>query len=356
MIVKNESAIIDKCLAAATPHIDCYVICDTGSTDDTIDTIRTFFAAHNIPGVITQTTFHNFEQARNEALDAARDSDMEFDYLLLCDADMELVVERPQFREELVGQPYLVSQRNAIDDFRYQNLRLIPRERPARYRGVTHEYLDVTPAQGVSFDGIWFRDHAAGANRPNKFTRDIALLEQGLEAEPENERYVFYLANSYFDSGEPARAMTYYDKRMQMGGWSEELFYSSYRIGQCHGRLGRDGEMIARYLHTYQMFPHRAEPLHALAAYYQRQSHHQVAFLFADAGSRIPLPEGALFVETEVYTWRLTDIIAVALYWIGRHAEAAALTRELLAVVPEHSRARIEANLEFCDTALLEGK
>lgn len=284
--------------------------------------------------------------------DAARDSDLEFDYLLLCDADMELVVERPQFRKELTGQPYLVSQRSVADDFRYQNLRLIRRDRPARYRGVTHEYLDVTPAHPVSFDGIWFRDHAAGANRPNKFTRDIALLEQGLDAEPDNARYVFYLANSYFDSGDPATAMTYYDKRMQMGGWTEELFYSSYRIGQCHGQLGHDAEMVTRYLHTYQLFPHRAEPLHALAMHYLRQSQHQLAFMFADAGSLVPEPDGALFIETEVYSWRLTDIMAVSLYWMGRHTEAAGLTRHLLAIVPDHSRARIEANLTFCDSAL----
>ena len=65
MIVKNEAAIIDRCLAAAAPHIDCYVICDTGSTDDTVERIRRFFDARGIPGEIPTTTFRNFEQARN---------------------------------------------------------------------------------------------------------------------------------------------------------------------------------------------------------------------------------------------------------------------------------------------------
>lgn len=199
MIVRNESALIERCLTAAAAHIDCYVICDTGSTDDTVEKIRTFFAARNIPGVIAHTTFQDFEQARNFALDAARDSDLEFDYLLLCDADMELVVERPAFREEPAGVPYLVAQHSTGGDLQYQNLRLVPRRCPARYRGVTHEYLDVTPAERVGFDGIWFRDHAAGSNRTDKFNRDITLLTQGLQAEPDNERYVFYLANTYFD-------------------------------------------------------------------------------------------------------------------------------------------------------------
>jgi tetratricopeptide (TPR) repeat protein len=356
MIVRNESAIIERCLAAAAAHIDCYVICDTGSIDDTVEKIRTFFAARNIPGVIAQTAFHNFEQARNYALDAARDSVLEFDYLLLCDADMELVVERPRFREELAGVPCLVTQRSVVSDFHYQNLRLVPRSSPARYRGVTHEFLDVSPADRVDFDGIWFRDHAAGANRVNKFDRDIALLTQGLEAEPDNERYVFYLANSYFDAGQPAEAVAWYEKRAQMGGWSEEIFYSSYRVGQCLQRLDRVTEMIAQYLQTYQRFPHRAEPLHALAQFYQRRSENHLAFLMADAGTRIPRPpDGALFVEAEVYTWRLTDIVAVSLYWMGRPGEAATLNRRLLEIVPEDARGRILSNLEFCETALHRG-
>jgi glycosyltransferase involved in cell wall biosynthesis len=352
MIVKNESAVIERCLAAVAPNIDCYVICDTGSSDDTIDKIRTFFESRGVPGLIPRTEFKNFEQARNYALDVARDSELEFDYLLLCDADMELVVERQAFREELTGAAYLVTQRNVLGGLAYQNLRLLPRCVAARYHGVTHEYLDVEQSKRHSFDGVWFRDHAIGANRPNKCERDIALLTEGLRGEPDNDRYVFYLANSYFDLGVPAKAMPMYEKRIQMGGWAEEIFYSSYRIGQCLGQLGNEAEMVARHLQTYEQFPHRAEPLHALARHYQQQSQHRLAYLMADAGSRIAVPDGALFVESEVYEWRLTDIIAVSLYWIGRYAESGALTRRLLDIVPESERARLASNLAFCEAKL----
>ena len=55
MIVKNEGAIIERCLAAAAPHIDCYVLCDTGSSDDTVEMVRAFFADRQMPGLITRT-------------------------------------------------------------------------------------------------------------------------------------------------------------------------------------------------------------------------------------------------------------------------------------------------------------
>ena len=54
-----------------------------------------------------------------------------------------------------------------------------------------------------------------------------------------------------------------------------------------------------------------------------------------------------------MYDWRLTDIVAVSLYWMGHPGEAATLNRRLLEIVPEDTRSRILTDLEFCETALL---
>ena len=71
MIVKNEMANLQRCLGAVVDHIDCWVIGDTGSTDGTQDFVKSFFAARNLPGELHEFPFHNFEQARNAALDHA---------------------------------------------------------------------------------------------------------------------------------------------------------------------------------------------------------------------------------------------------------------------------------------------
>jgi hypothetical protein len=44
MIVKNEMANLERCLAAVAPHIDRWVIGDT--SDDTQDFVTSFFAQH----------------------------------------------------------------------------------------------------------------------------------------------------------------------------------------------------------------------------------------------------------------------------------------------------------------------
>jgi tetratricopeptide (TPR) repeat protein len=351
MIVRNEAAIIDRCLAAAAPYVDCYVICDTGSTDDTVERIRRFFEARDIPGSIPTTTFRHFEQARNEALHAARNSALAFDYILFCDADMDLQVARADFRDSLREPVYSIVQRSA-EGLEYPNIRLLRRDIEADYRGVTHEYLDVGAHARPVLQGVSFLDHASGANRSGKFERDIALLADGLKSEPDNARYVFYTANSYYDLGDFDTAMSWYARREAMDGWQEEVFYSSYRIGLCLQRLARHDEAASRLLATWDRFPQRAEPLHALALQYQRNAQHRLVHMIAEAGKRIPLPTDALFVETDVYTWRLEDLRAVALYWLGHHAEAAALNRSLLERTPAGERVRIERNLRFCDDAI----
>lgn len=44
MIVKNESKIITRLFDSVLDIIDCYCICDTGSTDNTINIIKEYFA------------------------------------------------------------------------------------------------------------------------------------------------------------------------------------------------------------------------------------------------------------------------------------------------------------------------
>ena len=48
MIVKNEHKVIKRLMESVCSIIDCYCICDTGSTDDTIEIIETFFKKDTI--------------------------------------------------------------------------------------------------------------------------------------------------------------------------------------------------------------------------------------------------------------------------------------------------------------------
>ena len=52
MIVKNESKIITRLFDSVLHVIDSYCICDTGSTDNTIELITDYFKSKKIPGKV----------------------------------------------------------------------------------------------------------------------------------------------------------------------------------------------------------------------------------------------------------------------------------------------------------------
>jgi glycosyltransferase involved in cell wall biosynthesis len=244
MIVKNEMANLERCLGSVVEHICCWVIGDTGSTDGTQDFVIAFFAERNLPGELHSFPFHNFEQARNAALDHAYASSLEYDYLLFADADMELVIEDPGFGASLAAAGYWLLQRTA-GGLSYWNTRLVRRDAGARYKGVTHEYVDL-PGDCGQLQGIWYKDYASGSNRVDKFERDIRLLTAALEQEPESHRYWFYLAQSYRDAGRTAEAAATYAKRAAMGGWVEEAWYARMMEARCLRDLQDEGGFCAR--------------------------------------------------------------------------------------------------------------
>src|SRR4051812_40096401 len=106
MIVKNEATRITRALDSVVQFIDCYAITDTGSTDGTPDVIKNYMALHKIPGGVNHAPFNDWSQARNAALIAARAQNPRrgWDYALLMDADMALVVKDwPAFQKALAG-------------------------------------------------------------------------------------------------------------------------------------------------------------------------------------------------------------------------------------------------------------
>lgn len=89
MIVKNESKIITRLFDSVINIIDTYCICDTGSTDNTIDIIEEYFNNKKIKGKIILESFQNFEYNRNCALESCIGM---ADFVLLLDADMQLKI------------------------------------------------------------------------------------------------------------------------------------------------------------------------------------------------------------------------------------------------------------------------
>ncbi|HMH51151.1 MAG TPA: glycosyltransferase, partial [Candidatus Acidoferrum sp.] len=355
MIVRNEARIVERALASVRDYIDAWVICDTGSTDGTQVVIADLLRRWGVPGELHQRPWVDFGHNRTEALRLAKHK---ADYILLMDADMVLRVDDPAFKARLDRDTYLVRQGGPLV---YYNPRIVSGTLDYTYVGVTHEYLrcDAPGAREGILDGISFDDFADGSNRSTKLPRDIALLEAGLREDPANRRYQFYLAQSYFDAGQYARAIEWYTRRIAAGGWPEEVFYSRYRRAQAKLRLGVPwDEVLQDYLECIELHPHRLEPLHAAVYYCRTHDLHALGYELGCRGLTTPYPErDRLFVEKEVYDYRLLDETSVCAFYAGRYREGKQMCLALLAGggLPVTERPRVEANLRFFEAALGEG-
>jgi hypothetical protein len=348
MIVKNEAGVIRRCLDSVKPLIAHWVIVDTGSTDGTQAIIREHFSS--VPGELHERPWKNFGHNRSEALSFARGKS---DYILVIDADEELVVS-PEFVMPSGADAYMVRYGFAGSPVTWHRATFVKASLPWRYEGVLHEYLECgQPIDRHKLEGLRIVSHTDGARNQNpveKYTRDAAILEQGLKDEPGNLRYVFYLAQSYRDAQNLEKAIENYERRASLGGWAEEVYYSLFQVAVLKQRAKHAPEsIVAAYLKAYQYRPSRAESLVELAAYHRSTKEWALGELYARAALTIRLPGDVLFVDTAAYEWRALDELAIATYYLEKYEESAALNRRLLGegkLPPDH-RPRIEQNLAF---------
>jgi glycosyltransferase involved in cell wall biosynthesis len=353
MIVKNETGVIKRCLDSVRPFIQSWVIVDTGSTDGTQDLIRRELA--DIPGELHERPWRDFGTNRSEALELARGK---ADYLLIIDADEELEVPPAFVMPELVADQYmLVHRRKQSPALAWDLANLVKSALPWRYRGVVHEVIVCDEPHTTEFlrgPTVWGHFDSA-RNAPGeaaKYAADARVLEAALLDEPDNARYVFYLAQSYRDAGNLPKAVEAYERRATMGGWDEEVFYALYQIAVLGDRLGVERPLlIYAYLRAYEFRRTRAEPLRGLAGHFRSTSDWAQAELFARAAVAISRPSDMLFVEDSVYEWHALDELAIACYWLDKHEEARQINRRLLSegLLPESERERVEKNLAFSE-------
>lgn len=313
MIVKNESKIIRRCLESVKGIIDSWCIVDTGSTDDTREIIRATLG--DLPGELIERPWFNFGENRDEALKLAKKWG---DWLLLIDADM--VLEDKGFDSTQLDKKvaaYHVLQENPT--INYYNFRLLNTGFDWQCKGVTHEYYSCVETSPVieKLKTLTFKDLSDGGSKENKFTRDISLLKKGLEDEPNNARYMFYLAQTYRDINALEDSIYWYKRRVEAGDWFEEVWYSMYMICSINLRLGNLAEAEYWCKKAYAYHPHRSEAIYEVCRHLRYLGRHKEAYEYYKLGKPIPYPRNdVLFITPAVYKYLFDYELTVLHYYL----------------------------------------
>ena len=338
MIVKNESKIITRLFDSVCNIIDSYCICDTGSTDGTPQIIQEYFEAKGISGKVITEPFRDFGYNRTHSLLACAGMP-NADFILLMDADMILEPSLAFNKQDLeCAEAHYVFQGSPT--MSYKNVRIVKNNIGIKYWGVTHEVIETPPNSrysGIPRDMLFINDVGDGGAKADKYDRDIRLLLRGLEEKPNNDRYTFYLANSYRENGEKQKAIEAYKKRIEIGGWIEEIWQSYYNIGKCYQSLGEHEKALASWLEGYDKFPDRLENIYEMMTYYRNKGKNRLVYeLHKMVKDRLNKTRGKpldhLFVQNDVYDYKIDYEYTISGYYCNPEAiDIAALCMRVLA-------------------------
>jgi glycosyltransferase involved in cell wall biosynthesis len=336
IIMKNEENLIESCIESAMPFVDAVVVVDTGSTDKSVERVKKTIA--DFPGTVVELPWKGFAESRNDALNAAYSYS---DYALMIDADSKLMASSGLTKLSLCEQLVEPAHRMHLmhGNTRYSRPQITHRDSGAKYRGVLHEFVTF-PSNNNELsliNGFVIQNNELGMSYRNRSSRkyfdDAIILRKALEGDVEDlaSRYTFYLAQSYLHAGMPTLALENYEKRLQMGGWPEELYISALSKAQIMETLNHPSEaIIAAYLSANEYSPNRAESLCFLARYARVNRIWNLAYRCALWGLEIPEPQDSLFTNVSVYQWRLRYELSISSWYLGKFEQGFQLCEELL--------------------------
>lgn len=317
MIVKDEEGYIERCLHSVIPFIDYWVIVDTGSTDNTKSLIKSILS--DIPGELHDREWKNFAHNRNEAIALAKDKS---DYILFMDGDDWLEYEKGFSLPDLVQDCYYFHV--GSEHFTLLRTHLVKSNLPWKWTGVLHEYISLEGRYTYgTIDNLYYR-LGWKPDEEDKFIDRIDILLKALEENPGDARYTFYLAESYKDAGDPGNAIEWYQKRVDIGGWREEVFWSLLQIAKMHKLLGHDENcVIDSFNKAFRHSPHRPEPIYYLAEYCNDIGRYDLAYstLQLRKYHRFATSRDLLFYEKWIDSWGLAYQHIRAAFYLGRFSE-----------------------------------
>ena len=321
-IVKNESKIIERMLGSVLNIIDFVNLCDTGSEDDTVELAENFLKEHKIPFKINHHEWENFGHNRNLSIISAKKNFPAADYLFFMDADMKIEIDSSFDKNKLTEYGYKILQYNSVQN--YYNLRFAKNSLDWVCIGRTHEYYkckDIPEnTQAPNLNTIRINDIGDGGCKADKFERDERLLVQDLKDNPKSERTLFYLGQTYQCLNKFDLSIELYKKRIEAGGWFEEVYISYLRIGENYTKMKNFDMAMLWLLKGYNYRPVRAECIFQACKIAKETNQHHVAYMLALQGIKIKYPENdVLFIDKISHGWGMHFELSISAFYTGHH-------------------------------------
>ena len=278
-MVKNETRIIERLMGSVKGKVDAIVLCDTGSTDDTVAKATAWLATNDMSGATFEYPFKNFGVSRTQSFLSCQEWvtrvgwDATKTWALLLDGDMML--SDPVNRAQLAAlgpEQAGVSLKQSAGSLIYSNVRLLRCSEPWICKGATHEAWTCPPNKHTTLlHTPVLVDHGDGGCKSDKYSRDVRLLKEDLAEMPNDTRTHFYLGQTYLCMRDWPNAIATLKRRIELGGWDEEVYIARHYLGECYENAGQPADAIYTLLEAWQARPFRTEALMRAIRLYRRE-------------------------------------------------------------------------------------
>jgi glycosyltransferase involved in cell wall biosynthesis len=320
LMLKNECKRIQTTLDSIDSVVDGIIVYDTGSTDNTVEIVKSFTSA---PVHLLEGEFENFAASRNILLEFANTFKDQYDYFLLLDCNDEL---QGDLKKELLEHPtaghFLVPQVWQTDHLnKYYNIRVLRSGMDFKYVGSVHEYIE-TPKESILAkleNTSIFQDRRQDDDKSkNRWSRDIEILNKEYSDNPTDPRTLFYLAQTYACLKDIDNAYKYYKLRTTFKGFYEERFVAMERCGDY---TKDEQEKIVWYLKAFELIE-RVEPLLKIAEIYKAKRKFYMSYLFTELACKLKFPtQCVLFVDKSAYDYKRWHLMGIVGYYAGKFKE-----------------------------------
>ncbi len=260
MIVKDEEAVLARCLQSAKDVADELIIVDTGSTDGTKKIAEAFGAK-----IFDYEWTDDFAAARNFSFSKALG-----DYLLWLDADDFLPPESaerfPALKKQIEAEhfdvvvcPYDVVQ-NGETVCTFGRERLLRRESHFRWQGRVHECI-VQRGKILRSD---FRVRHLGSEKV-RGARNLHIYQKWAAEEKLDSRNLFYYGRELYYNRLYTEACAVLEEMLAGEGWYVNKIEACKILGCCKRELGKKEEAAAAFAKSFFYGEPRAEILIELA-------------------------------------------------------------------------------------------
>ncbi len=323
MIVRNEEAVLERCLNSVKALVDEIIIVDTGSTDHT-----KALALQHTDSVYDFPWINDFSAARNFSFSKAS-----MDYCMWMDADdvlppveLEKLLHWKQQAEsaslpDVVMLKYVAAfDQNQAPSFLYYRERLLRRARKFLWKGRVHE--SIAPSGKIIYLDIYFE------HRSNKTTysdRNLQIYEEmKASGEAFSTRDLFYYARELYYHRQYADAVKYFSLFLEApDGFVENQVEACRFAAYCSYPLKDDKQALSFLLKGASYRVPCGELCCDLGQHYLDRNRLEEAIFWYEAALRTPKKtENGGFISEECYNYLPCIQLSVCYDKLGNLKEA----------------------------------